>query len=241
MEKRKMRLLYFITTLLKRQRVFLVRIYLMALVSFLLMSIVYTFYKKNFILESIHVNDFPRIEIKNHRGEYKTIDDYKGNTLLVNFWISSCPYCLDEMKYFPDLLNRYDDLAIMSLSIDSVSVTEEVLKNKAAPWQFIDTDNPQWTFYNVDIAEKGGYVDLLRLKTYPAYFLIDKNGEVLSSPRNAIFAVERELSGLFSLRATYKNYFDEFGSEDIVKAAVLFHLMVTIIFALLFLMSWYSK
>jgi sensor histidine kinase YesM len=129
----------------------------------------------------------------------------------------------------------------MSLAIDSASVTEEVLKNKAAPWQFIVTDNPQWTFYNVDRTEKGGYVDRLQLKTFPAYFLIDKNGEIISSPRNAIFAVERELSGLFSLRAAYWNYFDEFGFEDLVKAAVLFHLMVVIFFGLLFSVSWFSK
>ncbi len=241
MEETKMRILNFVTTLLKRQWPFLINVYLLALVCFLLMAVAYTFYMKNFRLQPIAVKDFPRIEIRNHRGEYKTIDDYKGNTLLVNFWISSCPYCLDEMKYFPDLLDRYDDLAIMSLAIDSVSVTEEVLKNKAAPWQFIVTDNPQWTFYNVDRTEKGGYVDLLKLKTFPAYFLIDKNGEIISSPRNAIFAVERELSGLFSLRAAYRNYFDEFGFEDAVKAAVLFHLMVIIIFGLLFSVSWFSK
>jgi peroxiredoxin len=241
MEENKMKILQFFTTLLKRQRHFFIKVYLLALVCFLPMGFAYTFYKKNFMLETIHVQDFPRIEIKNHKGEFKTIDDYKGNTLLVNFWIASCPYCLDEMKYFPDLLNRYDDLAIMSLAIDSVSVTEEVLKNKAAPWQFIVTDNPRWTFYNVDKTEKGGYVDLLKLETYPAYFLIDKNGEIISAPRNAILAVEREKSGLLSLRATYKNYFDEFGVEDLIKAVVLFHLIVAIIFALLLLVSWYSK
>jgi thiol-disulfide isomerase/thioredoxin len=224
-----------------RNRLFIIKVYLLTLAGFLLMAFAYTFYMKNFKVQTIYVKDFPRIEIRNHLGEYKTIDDYKGKTLLVNFWISSCPYCLDEMKYFPDLLARYDDLAIMSLAVDSARVTEDVLKNKAAPWQFIVTDNPRWTFYNVDRTEKGGYADLLKIKTYPAYFLIDKNGEIISSPRNAIFAVERELSGLFSLRAAYKNYFDEFGAEDFTKAAVLFHLMVSVIFLLLFFKRKYSN
>ncbi len=241
MEERKIRMMNFLKKLSFRNGQILFKVYVLALVCFLPMAIAYTFYTKNFKLETIHVKDFPRIEIKNHKGEYKTIDDYKGSTLLVNFWISSCPYCLDEMKYFPDLLNRYDDLAIMSLAIDSASVTEEVLKNKAAPWQFIVTDNPQWTFYNVDMTEMGGYVDLLKIKTYPAYFLINKNGEIISSPRNAIFAVERELSGLFSLRASYKNYVDEFGIKDVEKAVWVFHLVVVIIFIFLFLIRKYSR
>ena len=81
MEETKMRTLHFVTTLLKRQWPFLINVYLMALVCFLLMAVAYTFYKKNFKVEAIHVKDFPRIEIRNHLGEYKTIDDYKGKAL----------------------------------------------------------------------------------------------------------------------------------------------------------------
>ncbi len=224
-----------------RNWLFIVKVYLLALVCFLPVGVAYTFYKKNFGKQPVHVKDFPRIEILNHLGEYKTIDDYKGNTLLVNFWFADCPFSLDEMKYFPELLDRYDDLTIMSFSIDSASVTREVLKNKVDPWNFIVTENPQWTFYNVDREEKGGYVELLNVNSFPTYFLINKQGEIISSPRNAIFAIEQELSGIFSLRSSYLNYMDKFGVQDVEKAVVTFHLMVTVLFLVLFFVRKYSK
>lgn len=81
--KKNKKALQFITTLLKRQWHFLVKVYVLALMCFLPMAVAYTFYRKNFKLETIHVKDFPRIEIRSHTGEYKTIDDFKGKTILV--------------------------------------------------------------------------------------------------------------------------------------------------------------
>lgn len=234
-------MLNFLKTLFRRNRKVLVRVYLIVLVCFLSIGVSYTFYKKNFGKQSVYVTEFPRIPIKDHLGAYRTIDDYKGNTILVNFWFSTCPLSLDEMKYFPELLERYDNLVIMSFSIDSAAVTEAVLKNKAEPWNFIDTDNPRWTFYNVNREEKGGYADVLKVNSFPTYFLINEEGHIISSPRNAIFAIEREMSGIFSLRASYKNYIDEFGIKDVLKAIVLFHLTVVVVFLLLFLVrKWVS-
>lgn len=199
----------------------------------------YTFYRKNVITEPLAVQEFPRIAIKNHLGEYKTINDYKGKTILVDFWFSTCARCLDEMKYFPELLDQYDDLVIMSFSVDSEKLTANLLEKKPKPWSFIDKDNPRWTFYNVDKKEKNGYVDILNVSAFPAYFLIDKEGAIISSPRNAIYSVEKELGGWFSLSATYKNYLDEFDLRYILKIFGVFNLLVVILLPGVFFIKRY--
>jgi len=212
-------------------------LYLISLVGFFVFVNAFRFYKQNVLAESIPVNEFPRIAIRNHFGEYKTIDDYKGKTILVDFWFSACPLCLDEMKYFPELLKRYDDLVIMSFSVDSESHTKKVLENKPKPWTFLITDNPRWTFYNVDRKEKNGYVEVLKVGSFPTYFLINKNGEIISSPRNAIYSVEKELGGLSSLGLSFDNYLDEYDFKDIIELFLLFNLLAGVALLSVFILK----
>jgi thiol-disulfide isomerase/thioredoxin len=203
-------------------------------VCYLLLVFVYTFYRANFRTKELSVSEFPKIPIQDYYGEFKTITDFKGKVVLVNFWFSTCPLSLDEMKYFPELLARYDDLAIMSFNIDSLELAKEILKNKPEPWKFIDTENPRWIFYQVDRYEKDGYVDQLNIKSFPTYFLIDRNGDILSSPDNAIFFIEQKLGGKLSLSTSFKNYIDDFDWLRILKILGIFHGMVAIIVAVQF-------
>ena len=205
------------------------RIYVLALMGYFSVVVAYSFYKENVGTKPLAVKSFPKITIKSHLGEYKTINDYKGKTILVDFWFSACPPCLDEMKYFPELLGRYDDLVIMSFSIDSESHTLKLLEEKPKPWNFIVKDNPRWSFYNVNRMEQNGYVDLLKVESFPTYFLIDKEGTIISAPKSAIYSVEKELGGLASLRLSFKNHLDEFNIKKVLKAFVLFNLIAGIV------------
>ncbi|MDO9395046.1 MAG: TlpA disulfide reductase family protein, partial [Herbiconiux sp.] len=94
-------------------------------------------------------NGIPNFKLENQFGELKSFSDYKGKVLLVDFWFQACQPCLDEMKFFPELLKKYDsELAIMSISVDSKQATEYLLKQKLKPWNFLISDNKSWTFYN---------------------------------------------------------------------------------------------
>jgi len=166
-------------------RWFLPYVYVISLISYLLLGLAYTFYKENFGEQEIHVKEFPRIASLNQLGQYKTISDFSEKTILVNFWFASCPECLESMKYFPQLLERFPELIIMSFSIDEPVQMFELVKSKAKPWTFLVEDNPRWTFYHADQNEKNGYIDLLQVTSFPTYFIVDKRGNIISSPYNA--------------------------------------------------------
>ena len=51
-------------------------------------------------------NGIPDIKMENQFGELKSFSDYKGKVLLVDFWFQGCQPCLEEMKYFPELLKK---------------------------------------------------------------------------------------------------------------------------------------
>jgi thiol-disulfide isomerase/thioredoxin len=188
-----------------KKRIFrFIKRYVIGLTIFLLIALIglYIYFVKVDKLES--ELKIPQIALENQFGELKSFSDYKGKVLLVDFWFQGCIPCLEEMKFFPELLKKYDtELAIMSISIDPKETTEYLLEQKPKPWHFLISDDKNWTFYN-NIFDGKSIVEELKVTEYPTYLLFDKNGELISTPDNGIAAVENELSGIFGHDLTFK-------------------------------------
>jgi thiol-disulfide isomerase/thioredoxin len=66
------------------------------------------------------------LTLKDQTGKAHHIADYKGKWLLVNYWATWCPPCLEEI---PDLVNLYDahhdkDLMVIGVAVDYESTSE---------------------------------------------------------------------------------------------------------------------
>jgi peroxiredoxin len=173
--------------------------------------------------------EIPQISLLNQFGELKSFSDYKGKILLVDFWFQACKPCLEEMKFFPELLKKYDsELAIMSISTDSKEETEYILENKPKPWNFLLSDNKSWTFYN-DNKKENSLVKELKIAEYPTYLLFDKNGELISTPMSGIAGVENELSGIIGLDLTFKTDKNKMIAEKFPFLVIPYTVMVFLI------------
>jgi thiol-disulfide isomerase/thioredoxin len=190
--------------MIKKRIIRFIKRYIIGLIIFLLIALIglYIYFVKVDKLAS--ELKIPQISLENQFGELKWFSDYKGKVLLVDFWFQGCKPCLEEMKFFPELLKKYDsELAIMSISIDPKEATEYLLKEKPKPWDFLISNNKNWTFYN-DNRKDQSLVYELKITEYPTYLLFDKKGDLISSPNNGIGAVENELSGIFGHDLTFK-------------------------------------
>ena len=102
-----------------------------------------------------------------------SLSDFKGKYVYLDFWASWCMPCLQEMKLKQNLKDKYSsDIAFVSISID---------KNYKAYKSYLDKNKNLNSVFLY-----GGNADSLRelfnVKAIPAFYLIDKDGDLLKSP-----------------------------------------------------------
>lgn len=96
--------------------------------------------------------------------------DYKGKYVLLDFWSTGCPHCIEEIKNsYLDLYKKYggDKFEIVGIADDPKSRVE----------RFVSQNRINWT---VIPAQKSFILDLYRVEAYPVLFLINPEGVIIS-------------------------------------------------------------
>lgn len=108
----------------------------------------------------------PNFQLETLEGKNVSLKDFRGKKVLVNFWATWCPYCIQEM---PDLNKLY----IENKDKDFVVLAVDVGESKADVEKYIK-DNP----YDFEVLlDKDGRVSMEYLvRGIPTSFMIDKEG-----------------------------------------------------------------
>ena len=183
--------------------------------------------------DRINVNkEIPSIQLEDQFGKLSSYKNYTGKYVLIDFWFQGCKPCIEEMKYFPELLKKYkSELVIISVSIDSKKKTRALLQTKKKPFNFLISDNPNWIFQNDLMKKPNSYVKHLEITNYPTYLLFDKNGKFISSPLSGIAKIEKELGGFLNMDLTFKSKKKHLFKyiKSIILYTIIFYIIISLI------------
>ncbi|MDA8090176.1 MAG: TlpA disulfide reductase family protein [Nitrospiraceae bacterium] len=120
-----------------------------------------------FLTSSWAAEKAPDFSMKGIDGKTYTLADYKGKVVLLNFWATWCPNCVEELPSLKKLAAKLKgkDFQVLSVSIDSGEPpVKDFLAHDSLPFPVLE-----------DFQRKVAF-DLYAVFGVPATFLIDKQG-----------------------------------------------------------------
>lgn len=132
---------------------------------------IYDLYQDNLNSKvGINIGDkAPNIELKNLEGKTIHLSDFRGKTVIVNFWATWCTPCIEEL---PELKKFYKANQDKNLVILGVNVTG-IEKSETGVRDFVSKHQLP---YPIVLDTQNTYADLFQIKGYPTTYLINSNG-----------------------------------------------------------------
>ena len=112
----------------------------------------------------------PRVLAHDIGGNRYDSNDSKGKVLLIDFWATNCPPCLDE---FPRMKKMYEELHPLGLEVVGISFDDKV--ETVQDFQAV-TPLP-WTLVMLDKVQ-GSIRKQYHVETIPATYLVNQQGEI---------------------------------------------------------------
>lgn len=121
-----------------------VLLYLLAAIAIILAGLAV----RHFVLtptiapESIATHTFFAAEFPGLTGEQQAMSQWKGKTIIVNFWATWCPPCLEEMPELSNLYTKYqaENLVVLGISSDELDKIREFSKETPVSYPLLSGD-----------------------------------------------------------------------------------------------------
>ena len=123
----------------------------------------------------------PGFRLKDLEGDQHRLSDYRDGPLLIHFWATWCPPCIDELKAFQSHLDRLKASAATLLAVnvndaEEVSVVEKFLHKEPLDFTILMGDPAMLRTYSVLNKYLFGKNQDLRI---PTTFLLDAKGRIV--------------------------------------------------------------
>ena len=124
-----------------------------------------------FVFNSSQQQMMPTLSFTELDGQQHQLADYKGKPILVIFWATDCPGCIQEM---PELIELHQHYADKGLTMIGVAMAYDSPKHIQAMRQ--DRQLP----YLITWDKTGEFAEKFnRVRVTPTHFLIDPQGQIV--------------------------------------------------------------
>ena len=127
---------------------------------------------KNFNQEKSDVGYLaPRFTLRSLKGNYESLESYRGQVVVLNFWATWCAPCRVEMPSFEKLYRRYrsEGVTVLAVTMDKNAKTQ--IKS------FVDEHNLS---FPILLDSKSEVERLYPSMTVPFTYVIDPKGRVVA-------------------------------------------------------------
>ena len=119
----------------------------------------------------------PYFALRDRNDKVKSLEDFRGKYIYLNFWSSDCIPCLLEMDSLRNLKSKYEnEIEFISIGVDE---DREKVFNRAGELNY------NWTI--LDYNHNNSLLEDYKVKAFPFYVLVDKEGNILKYPANSPF------------------------------------------------------
>lgn len=116
-------------------------------------------------------------------GKTYSLSDFRGKWVLVNYWATWCPPCLEELPELEVFHNNHKDLDAVVIGVDMERIKEERLR------KFLDN---QFISYPILMSKPVARSELGKIPGLPTSFLVNPAGEVVARQVGPVTASDIE-------------------------------------------------
>ena len=110
----------------------------------------------------------PDFSLATSAGETITLSDLRGQTVIINFWATWCPPCLEEMPAIQEIYDAYRDEGLVVLAINQDEPADRVIRF---------AEQHRLTFPLL-LDPEFGVTDRYQVGLLPSTFFVDRSGIV---------------------------------------------------------------
>lgn len=137
----------------------------------------YRYYLKKYLQDRMTLKEgtkAPPFYLLNSNNEIKTLTDYKGKVVLLNFWFPGCTGCRLEIPYEEKLINDFMDADFKLINV-CFTGSEEIWQKAVKEFGMKGIN----LYANENWQKK--LIENYRIAKYPHYTLIDKEGNIYTN------------------------------------------------------------
>lgn len=121
------------------------------------------------------------IDLVNSNNTF-SISKNRGKVIVLNFWFTKCPYCINEMPSFNNVYQKYkNDIEIVAIHMNGNGYNEEIV---------IDYINNNYSNYSItfgiDTKNNDNYELLGGTGSYPVTVILNQDGIITYNKAGAI-------------------------------------------------------